>query len=155
MYFFFVTLSFLCLQVIESFHESNAKDISDKVEIEFPDGPYIDALKYLGRYGYLNLDGMKNFSMFDSFEKSVKSFQGFFGLRESGELDNETVTAMRKPRCGVRDLVFSKGEVKEVELSEDHGKKRQKRYSFYDSFFFQDMMDLFGSRMRPFDTPSR
>ena len=89
---------------------------------------------------------------FHNFENSV---QGFFGLRESGELDNETVTAMRKPRCGVRDLVFSKGEVKEVELSEEHGKKRQKRYSFYDSFFFRDMMDLFGSRMRPFDTPSR
>ena len=78
----------------------------------------------MGRYGYLNFDGMKNFSMFDTFEKSVKSFQGFFGLKESGELDNETVTAMRKPRCGVRDLVFSKGEVKEVELSEEHGKKR-------------------------------
>jgi hypothetical protein len=46
-----------------------------------------------------------NFSMFDSFEESIKSFQGFFGLKESGELNNETMTAMRRPRCGVKDVV--------------------------------------------------
>jgi hypothetical protein len=45
-------------------------------------------------------------------------------------------------------------EVKEVELGGGHGKERQKRYSFYDSYFFKDIMDLFGYRMRPFDTPS-
>ena len=120
-----------------------------------PDSRYIEALKYLGHFGYLDRVKVENFSLFDSFEESIKSFQGFFGLRESGQLDDETVSAMRKPRCGVRDVKMRDGEVKEVEVSESHGKERPKRYSFYDSFFFQDIMDLFGSRMKSFDTPSR
>ena len=65
------------------------------------------------------------------------------------------MTAMRRPRCGVRDVEVEEGEVKEVELPGGHGKERRKRYSFYDSIFFQDIMDMLGTRMRPFDTPSR
>eukprot|EP00091_Calanus_sinicus_P009024 TRINITY_DN21377_c0_g1_i1.p1 TRINITY_DN21377_c0_g1~~TRINITY_DN21377_c0_g1_i1.p1 ORF type:complete len:115 (+),score=12.41 TRINITY_DN21377_c0_g1_i1:41-346(+) len=41
-----------------------------------------------------------------------------------------------------------------VELAGGPAKERKKRYSFYDSFFFQDIMDMIGSRVRPFDTPS-
>ena len=144
----------MCLQVL-GIEKSESAAISGLASGELSDGPYIEALKYLGQYGYLDKVKVNNFSMFDSFEESIKSFQGFFGLRESGELDNDTVTAMRRPRCGVRDVEMDEGEVKEVELAGGHGKKRQKRYSFYDSFFFQDIMDMIGSRMRPFDTPSR
>jgi hypothetical protein len=153
MFFLFVT--FLCLQVTGSIEKSESAAIPGLAGSELPDGPYIEALKYLGQYGYLDKVKVNNFSMFDSFEESIKSFQGFFGLRESGELDNDTVTAMRRPRCGVRDVEMKEGEVKEVELAGGPGKERQKRYSFYDSFFFQDIMDMIGSRMRPFDTPSR
>eukprot|EP00090_Calanus_glacialis_P008547 TRINITY_DN16894_c0_g1_i2.p1 TRINITY_DN16894_c0_g1~~TRINITY_DN16894_c0_g1_i2.p1 ORF type:complete len:109 (+),score=19.58 TRINITY_DN16894_c0_g1_i2:396-722(+) len=46
---------------------------------------------------------------------------------------------------------MEEGEVKEVELAGGPGKERQKN-PFYDSFFFQDIMDLFGSRIKP--TPS-
>ena len=80
--FLFVTLSLLCLQVTGSVHESES---AEKADMALPDGPYIDALKYLGRYGYLDYVDMKNFSMFETFERSVKSFQVFVGLRESGE----------------------------------------------------------------------
>ena len=132
-----------------------APDRMEQLNMTAPDSRYIEALKYLGHFGYLDRVKAENFSLFDSFEESIKSFQGFFGLRESGQLDDETVSAMRKPRCGVRDVKMRDGEVKEVEVSESHGKERPKRYSFYDSFFFQDIMDLFGSRMKSFDTPSR
>ena len=150
-------VTFLCLQVTGSLDKSESAAIPALAGSNVPDGLYIEALKYLGQYGYLDKVKVKvnNFSMFDSFEESIKSFQGFFGLRESGELDNVTVTAMRRPRCGVRDVEMDEGEVKEVELAGGHGKERQKRYSFYDSFFFQDIMDMIGSRMKPFDTPSR
>ena len=153
MYLLFITL--LCLQVTGSIEKSVSAAIPALAGSDLPDGPYIEALKYLGQYGYLDKVKVNNFSMFKSFEESVKSFQGFFGLRESGELDNDTVTAMRRPRCGVRDVEMEEGEVKEVELAGGQGKERQKRYSFYDSFFFQDIMDMFGSRLLPFDTPSR
>ena len=138
-----------------SIEKSESAAIPGLADSDLPDGPYIEALKYLGQYGYLDRVKVDNFSMFDSFEESIKSFQGFVGLRESGELDNDTVTAMRRPRCGVRDVEMEEGEAREVELVGGPGKERQKRYSFYDSFFFKDIMDMIGSRVRPFDTPSR
>jgi len=119
-----------------------------------PDSRYIDALKYLGHFGYLDMVKSTNFSLFNSFEESINKFQGFFGLSKTGELDENTLIAMKKPRCGVKDLPLIDGYVKEVDVSAGHGKERQKRYSFIDSFFFQDIMEMFGSRMRPFETPS-
>ena len=120
------------------------------------DGPYISALKYLTKYGYLDQGQDRNLSLFDSFENSLKRFQEFFSMTQSGELDSETVRAMEKPRCGVVDTILDQGEVRQVDLPGEGGaKRRQKRYSFYDSFFYQDIMDLFRTRIRPFDTPSR
>ena len=114
---YLLCVTFLCLKVTGRIHKSESAAIPCLASSELPDGPYIEALKYLGQYGYLDKLKMKvnNFSMFDSFEESIKSFQGFFGLRESGELDNDTVTARRRPGGGVRDVEMEEGEVKEVE----------------------------------------
>ena len=141
---------------IEKLHNNEAVKSSDPVPTTNNDGPYISALKYLTKYGYLDQGQNRNFSLFDSFENSLRRFQEFFSMTQSGELDSETVRAMKKPRCGVVDTMLGQGEVRQVDLPGEGGvKKRQKRYSFYDSFFFQDIMDLFRTRIRPFDTPSR
>ena len=140
-----ISLLFLAVKSVDNIHENSF--LADDI--------YTEALQYLGRYGYLTNDQQTNFSLFDSFEKSLKGFQSFFGLKVSGKLDNQTVNTMRKPRCGVGDEHFAEGEVKEIDLMEDRVRSRKKRYSFYDSFFFNDIMDLFGTRIRPFDTPSR
>ena len=35
---------------------------------------------------------------------AIKNFQKFFGLPQTGELDEETPEQMRKPRCGLPDV---------------------------------------------------
>lgn len=35
---------------------------------------------------------------------AIKKFQEFFGLPVTGELDDETLSEMKKPRCGVPDI---------------------------------------------------
>ncbi|XP_015228193.1 PREDICTED: interstitial collagenase-like [Cyprinodon variegatus] len=37
-------------------------------------------------------------------EQKIRQMQNFFGLRETGILDSETLDVMKKPRCGVPDL---------------------------------------------------
>ncbi|TNN22970.1 Macrophage metalloelastase [Liparis tanakae] len=39
-----------------------------------------------------------------SFRGNLETMQAFFGLEVTGVLDNETVEAMKAPRCGVSDI---------------------------------------------------
>ena len=41
----------------------------------------------------------------DSLVNYIKEFQSFAGLPQTGDLDEETVRMMNKPRCGVKDIV--------------------------------------------------
>ena len=52
MYFLFVT--FLFLQVRGSIEKSESAAIPGLAGSELSDGPHIQALKYLGQYGYLD-----------------------------------------------------------------------------------------------------
>lgn len=62
-------------------------------------------LSYLDAFGHLKaeLDQWKDISVADIID-AVKSFQGFFGLRRTGELCVKTVRAMEQPRCGCPDI---------------------------------------------------
>ena len=118
-----------------------------------PEGKYIEALHYLGHYGYLGRYQRANASIFDSFEESLKRFQAFFGLKVSGKLDIETMNNMKKPRCGVGDEYLKKGKLKIVQLFKGRRKKGRNRGIFQRSSFLNDVMDF--AYKRPFDTPSR
>lgn len=37
-------------------------------------------------------------------EEKIRQMQNFFGLKETGYLDHQTLEVMRKPRCGVPDV---------------------------------------------------
>ncbi|KAG5837776.1 hypothetical protein ANANG_G00216280 [Anguilla anguilla] len=61
---------------------------------------------YLRRFGYMNVQHHSGLepSMSMSMSKALKMLQRQFGLEETGELDQPTVTAMKQPRCGVPDI---------------------------------------------------
>jgi hypothetical protein len=63
-------------------------------------------LSYLDAFGYLKeeLARWKDISVGDIID-AIKSFQGFFGLKKTGELCVKTVRAMEQPRCGCPDIV--------------------------------------------------
>src|SRR5215218_3064769 len=94
------------------------------------DGSAVEEMqRYLNRFGYLKVDDLgaftnvrdagpipeANLGTFD--EKTVqalRSYQEFFHLPQTGELDDATVAQMSIPRCGFPDVVEAAGVSAEV-----------------------------------------
>ncbi|XP_053309735.1 matrix metalloproteinase-9 [Spea bombifrons] len=74
------------------------------------------AEKYLQRYGYLALEQGGDSQV--SLRKALSHMQHKLGLKETGDLDQETMDAIRAPRCGVPDI--GKYNTFEGELKWDH-----------------------------------
>lgn len=62
--------------------------------------PTFSFQNYLSKFGYISHSRSGN----NDATFSVKKFQQFFGLPATGELDEETVEMMKKPRCGNPDV---------------------------------------------------
>ena len=60
------------------------------------------ARSYLAKFGYLR--GQKTLGA------AVQDFQAFSGLKRTGDLDEETMETMKKPRCGNKDIEEEDGE---------------------------------------------
>jgi len=84
------------------------------------------ASRYLHRYGYTQSDSAE-LSPLTSLESSIRKFQNFAGLEETGLLTNETMHLMKTPRCGVKD------NVKEDDPGISWIKVRTKRYALQGS----------------------
>ena len=52
----------------------------------------------------------------------IKDVQFVLHVNQSGILDEDTMTALRKPRCGVKDSPIEERNI------EDHVRRRNKRY---------------------------
>ena len=63
---------------------------------------------YLAKFGYLKSSSSGKTAALRSIDSAVKEFQAFAGLRQTGELDKETVEMMEMPRCGVKDILEDK-----------------------------------------------
>ncbi|XP_029994803.1 matrix metalloproteinase-9 [Sphaeramia orbicularis] len=59
---------------------------------------------YLKKFGYMQTLQRSGFQSMVSTEKALKRMQRQMGLEETGQLDQPTLDAMRRPRCGVPDV---------------------------------------------------
>lgn len=59
---------------------------------------------YLKRFGYMETLHRSGFESMASTTKALKRMQKQLGLKETGELDEATMDAMKQPRCGVHDV---------------------------------------------------
>ncbi|XP_071968104.1 matrix metalloproteinase-9 [Engystomops pustulosus] len=78
------------------------------------------AEKYLIQYGYMpqQQGESSHMPLLNSMKKSLTRMQKKLGLKETGELDAETMEAMNSPRCGVPDV--GKFQTFEGDLKWDH-----------------------------------
>ena len=66
----------------------------------------------------------------DSLVNYIMEFQSFAGLPQTGDLDDETVRMMNKPRCGVKDIVGKSASM------------RKKRYALQVCWFSFPVTDI-------------
>lgn len=62
---------------------------------------------YLMRFGYLPQSDMETGALRtkEEYEAAVRRFQRFASLPQTGQLDQATLAQMRKPRCGLPDVM--------------------------------------------------
>ncbi|XP_022914436.2 matrix metalloproteinase-14 isoform X2 [Onthophagus taurus] len=69
-----------------------------------------EVMVYLSQYGYVSSGNLMNSSrLLDGsiLKQAIEEFQSFAGLAVTGEMDEETESVMKLPRCGVKDKVGS------------------------------------------------
>ena len=64
---------------------------------------------YLTQYGYMRRSSSKVGAL-RKLDQAISKFQEFAGLEVTGELNQETVTMMEMPRCGVKDFMDGDGD---------------------------------------------
>ncbi|KAK1364561.1 ZnMc domain-containing protein [Heracleum sosnowskyi] len=66
----------------------------------------VDLKKYLHRFGYLALQDTNFTDAFDNnFEQAINVYQSKLGLSVTGNLNNDTISHIMSPRCGVPDTL--------------------------------------------------
>uniref|UniRef100_A0A8C8JTR8 Matrix metallopeptidase 15a n=1 Tax=Oncorhynchus tshawytscha TaxID=74940 RepID=A0A8C8JTR8_ONCTS len=88
------------------------------------DDDTFNAESWLRSFGYLSQASRQMSTMQSSqiLSNAVSDMQRFYGLEVTGEMDDATLTAMRRPRCGVPDKSFGQNE----------NGMRRKRYTLTD-----------------------
>ncbi|XXG83494.1 hypothetical protein AAC387_Pa10g1234 [Persea americana] len=91
--------------------------------------------QYLEKFGYLphhsnttTTKGTDDDSFDDSLESAIKSYQHYFHLNTTGELDPATSKQMMIPRCGVADVNGKSGKGRNLGSTHLHAVSR---YSFF------------------------
>merc|ERR1712002_398052 len=78
----------------------------DSYTFENPKDNESNAFLYLYKFGYIKFDHMNIVKApKDILAGPIADFQAFAGLNVTGVLDADTITLMKTPRCGVRDII--------------------------------------------------
>ena len=83
--------------------------------------------KYLSDYHYISPSKSGNHDV----GEALKKFQHFFGLPETGEVDEETLNVMKKPRCGDPDVEDEESRFKRYDAVRPWSKTSFKWYIQY------------------------
>lgn len=61
------------------------------------------------QFGYLPASDLETGALRteEELRRAVRHFQRVAGVRQTGRLDSETVAAMKRPRCGMADLLMT------------------------------------------------
>ena len=70
--------------------------------------------------------------------EAVKKFQEYFGLPETGEVDEETMNAMKKPRCGDPDV---EDEASRFKRFDPVGSWSKTSFTYYVKYSGQDLSE--------------
>lgn len=89
--------------------------------------PITSLQDYLRHYHYISPARSGNHNT----TAAIENFQKFFGLPVTGELDEDTLYEMKKPRCGVPDVDISGGRQKRYATLRKWGKTSLKCYLTY------------------------
>uniref|UniRef100_A0A7N0TZB2 Peptidase metallopeptidase domain-containing protein n=1 Tax=Kalanchoe fedtschenkoi TaxID=63787 RepID=A0A7N0TZB2_KALFE len=84
-----------------------------------------DLKKYLEHFGYLHYPNSsdshsKDDDFDDLLERAVKTYQANFHLNPSGTLDDDMISTMMRPRCGVPDIVNGSNWMQSGKLRRQH-----------------------------------
>ena len=90
--------------------------------------------KYLSDYHYISPSKSGNHDV----GEALKKFQHFFGLPETGEVDEETLNAMKKPRCGDPDVEEEASRFKRYDAVTSWSKTS---FTYYIQYSGQDMSE--------------
>ena len=97
---------------------------------------FISGQKFLSQYHYISPTRSGNHDV----ETAIRRFQEFTGLSVTGELNEQTIAQMKKPRCGVAD-VDEEGRVKRYKTGSKWSKKDLTYFVEYGADLPQDLQD--------------
>ncbi|XP_005105100.1 matrix metalloproteinase-14 [Aplysia californica] len=83
-------------------------DVTKDLFAKQKSGETFDVLEFLTQFGYLpktETEHIGHLQSADVVARAIGKFQKFNGLEVTGDLDRSTLTMMKKPRCGIPDIV--------------------------------------------------
>ena len=92
--------------------------------------------KFLSQYHYISPTRSGNHDV----ETAIRRFQEFTGLSVTGELNEQTIAQMKKPRCGMAD-VDEEGRVKRYKTGSKWSKKDLTYFVEHGADLPQDLQD--------------
>lgn len=83
------------------------QNLLNKDEVESLPIPPAELFEFLRRYGYLESGPSDSEALYseDAVVDAIKIMQQFGGLKQTGELNDETLELLIKPRCGRADIL--------------------------------------------------